>query len=256
MKNHHLLCFLCFLIPISLFSQSKEPKKEGSAYTSESFIPIFFENNAFGYNRNIYFGISQQVIRNGRNNQAVFLNAGIKKYFSLSAGTIVTKFHDPQYIFLSPEFFYPVNDKLNLALQLKTMRSFIFDVFIVNPTALVSLGTPNKNITLAWAPYIDSDKNFEVLFPIDGIYSNGAFKLNGRYAINEKLLFFSNNEYTVADVRGFPRTSFFSSKSGINYHLKRVNVFAAILFLRNNTREENIRQYSFGIHYKLKDLNE
>ncbi len=257
MKKLHFLVYLFLLVfPSTILCQSRQKEKVQSAANDSDYeFPILYENNAFGYGKNIFLSISQQVFEKVDNSQAVFINAGVNKYFSLSAGAIVTKFHKAQFIYLSPEFFYPIKKDLRMALQVKSLRDFNFDVFIFNPTLLLSYGSSAKNITIGWGPYLDSKGNYEHLFPIDGLYADGALKLNLRYPLNDKTGVFSNNEYTVADVvQRENRATFFITKTGVDYHLDRINVFAAVLLLHNNNtlfQSQTLRQYSFGFNYKM-----
>lgn len=229
-----LLAAGIFITSLSAFGQKSRTQETSNEVTNASqddnYFPIYNEN-VFGYNKDIFYSLTWFLDGDAPDAFVHFINAGISKNFGISLGAIandVVNVGDPDQFYFSPEFNFPLQEKLYLSVHLKTIKAG--DAFLFKPAVFAGFGTPGQHLAIGYSPSIDDEGNYNQLGFGDFAYTGGGIRLQGRYPLflesNYTLSLFGKGEYgTVSSA--FIDAKFNSIAVGLEFQIKRFNIYSA-----------------------------
>jgi len=239
MKIIHFFTLISFFsISFTALGQTSRTQKttdeESLTRQDKNHFPIYYEN-VFGYNKDIFYSFNWFLDGDGPDGFIHFVNAGITNNFAISAGAVATdviNIGEPEQFYISPEFNFPLQEKLYLAVHLKTVIAG--EAVLFKPATFIGFGTSGKQLAIGYSPSINDEGDFNALGFGEFAYTGGAIKVHGRYPLfiesNYKLSVFGKADYGTVDFSfgfGSFETKLNSLVSGLEFQFKRFNIIAA-----------------------------
>lgn len=251
MKTKHLLLAVCLFISLGAFAQNTEGEETVDIAVENNNYPIIGDNSAFGFgDGSIYINTTVFTASEGGNALfAHFLNAGISDAFSLSFGMANIDFYNPELLYLTPEVHLSLGEYTTLGFELLGIfPAEDLGEFLLNPSMMLSFGTPSKHFSIGYGAAINSEGDFEGMTPIDGFYAVAGIRANARIPVSDGLAIFSKNDYSSNN-----GLSFFVSRSGLEYQLETFNLYAGLNILNSDFGfgSDTEVQFLFGASMRL-----